>query len=66
MSPQRGSVLSWIGLVSCFFVIDLTLQHLGLGVSLGLGPLATVATTMLVLWVDRRSVANQIATRVDK
>ena len=53
----RGSVLSWIAFVSCFFVIGLTLNPYGLTASLGLAALAAVATTTLVLWVDRRSLS---------
>ena len=49
----RGSVLSWIAFVSCFFVIGLALNSHGLAASLGLGALAAVGTTILVLWVDR-------------
>jgi hypothetical protein len=49
----RGSVLSWIGFVSCFLVIGLALKPYGLAASLGLAALATVGTTILVLWIDR-------------
>ena len=49
----RGSVLSWIAFVSSFFVIGLALNPYGLAASLGLGALAGVGTTILVLWIDR-------------
>jgi hypothetical protein len=49
----RGTALSWIGFVSCFLVIGLTLRPYGLATSLGLGALATLATTIVVLWIDR-------------
>jgi hypothetical protein len=48
-----GTALSWIGFVSCFLVIGLTLRPYGLAASLGLGALATICTTTLVLWIDR-------------
>jgi len=54
----RGSVLSWIAFVSCFFVIGLTLNPHGLAASLGFGALAAVGTTILVLWVDRRAASR--------
>ena len=54
----RGTVLSWIGFVSSFLVIGLTLIPYGLTVSLGLAALATVGTTMLALWIDRFTVSR--------
>jgi hypothetical protein len=48
----RGSVLSWIALVSCFLATGLVIKPFGLAASLGLGALAAVGTTILVLWVD--------------
>jgi hypothetical protein len=50
----RGSVLSWIAFASCFLAIGLALEAQGLAVALALGMLAAVATTVLVLWIDRR------------
>jgi hypothetical protein len=50
----RGSVLSWIGFVSCFLTIGSTIVPYGLAASLGIGALATVTTTTLVLWMDGR------------
>jgi hypothetical protein len=49
----RGTVLSWIGFVSSFLVIGLSLISYGLVVSIGLAALATVGTMTLVLWIDR-------------
>jgi hypothetical protein len=59
----RGSVLSWISFVSCFLAIGLSLEALGTALAIGLGVLAAVATSVLVLWTDRivasaRSVAG--------
>jgi hypothetical protein len=50
----RGSLLSWISFGSCFFVIGLTVKAYGLALSFGFGALAAVATSILVLWTDRR------------
>ena len=50
----RGSVLSWIGFASCFLVTGLVLQAYGLATALSLGALATLATMVVVLWIDRR------------
>jgi hypothetical protein len=54
----RGSVLSWLSFVSCFLVIGLTLKSRGIAVSMGLGALAALVTTIGVLWVDRRCAAR--------
>ena len=54
----RGTVLSWIGFVSSFLVIGLTLIPYGLTVSLGHAALATAGTTMLALWIDRFTVSR--------
>lgn len=58
----RGTVLSWIGFVSCFVVIGLTIKPYGLGPSLGLGALATVVTTLSVLWIDRLTASRMRET----
>jgi hypothetical protein len=49
----RGSVLSWISFASCFLVIGLSLEALGIALAIGLGVLAAVTTSVLVLWADR-------------
>ena len=49
----RGTVLSWIAFVSSFLVIGLTLKSFGLAGSIGLGVVAAVCTTILVLRIDR-------------
>ena len=54
----RGSVLSWFAFVSCFLAIGLTLKSHGLAASLCVGALAAVATTVAVLWIDRRASAR--------
>jgi hypothetical protein len=58
----RGSVLSWISFTSCFVVIGLLLEALGVALAIGLGVLAAVATSVLVLWTDR-VVAQAIVRR---
>jgi hypothetical protein len=50
----RGSVLSWIAFASCFLAIGLALEAQGLAAAFALGVLAAVATTVMVLWIDRR------------
>ena len=55
----RGSVLSWISFASCFLVIGLALKAYGLAPSLALGALAVIATSTLVLWIDRRVTPTQ-------
>jgi hypothetical protein len=54
----RGSVLSWIAFASCFLAVGLALEAQGLAVAFALGVLAAVATTVLVLWIDRRLAAG--------
>jgi len=49
----RGSVLMWFGFVSCFLAIGLLIEKLGIAVSMSFGVLAAVATSVLVLWLDR-------------
>jgi hypothetical protein len=49
----RGSVLSWISFASCFLAIGLSLEALGIASAIGLGVLAAVMTSVLVLWTDR-------------
>jgi hypothetical protein len=58
VTMMRSSVLSWFSFVSCFLVIGLTLKSHGLAASLCLGALAAVATTVAVLWIDRRASAR--------
>jgi hypothetical protein len=58
VTMMRGSVLSWLSFVSCFLVVGLTLKSHGLAASLGLGALAALVTTILVLWIDRLAAAR--------
>jgi hypothetical protein len=58
VAMMRSSVLAWFGFVSCFLVIGFTLKSYGLAASLCLGALAAVGTTIVVLWIDRRSSAR--------
>ena len=51
----RGSVLSWVSFASCFLIIGLTLKAFGLSLSIGLGVSGAVATSVLVLWLERRA-----------
>jgi hypothetical protein len=48
-----GCVLSWISFASCFLAIGLSLGTVGTAQAIGLGVLAAVATSVLVLWMDR-------------
>jgi len=57
----RGSVLSWFSFVSCFLTIGLTLHTHGLAVSLALGAASVVATSVVVLWIDRWIGKRQLA-----
>ena len=54
----RGSVLSWISFASCFLAIGLTLEVIGLAPSLILGTACAAATSVVVLWLDKRSAAR--------
>lgn len=49
----RGSTLAWTGFASCFLVIGVSIEALGISASMGLGGLAAVVTSALVLWIDR-------------
>jgi hypothetical protein len=53
LAMLRGSVLSWIAFASCFLAIGLSLEATGLALSICLGVLAAVATSVLALWTDR-------------
>lgn len=53
LAMLRGSVLSWIAFTSCFLVIGLSLEATGLALSIGLGVLAAVVTSIMTLWTDR-------------
>ena len=57
----RGSVLSWFSFVSCFLTIGLTLSSYGLAVSLVLGAASIVATSVVVLWIDRTMAKRRSA-----
>lgn len=63
VAMMRSSVLSWFGFAGCFLVIGLTLKSAGLAASICFGALAAVATTVGVLWIDRRASAR-IGARV--
>jgi hypothetical protein len=64
LAMLRGSVLSWFAFASCFLVIGLLIEELGIPVSMSLGVLAAVVTSVLVLWIDRvvelRSVPSKV------
>lgn len=49
----RGSILSWIAFASCFVAIGLSLEAAGLALSVCLGVVAALATSVLTLRVDR-------------
>ena len=49
----RGCVLSWISFASCFLAIGLSLEAVGVALAIGLGALAAVGTSIVVLWMDR-------------
>jgi hypothetical protein len=53
LAMLRGSVLSWISFESCFLTIGFSLEALGTALAIGLGALAAVATSVLVLWMER-------------
>jgi hypothetical protein len=63
LAMLRGSVLSWIAFASCFLVIGLSLEALGLAAAIGLGMLAAVATAVLVLWTDRVVASASVRCR---
>ena len=58
LAMLRGNVLSWISFVSCFLAIGLSLDTLGTIPAIGLGVLAAVTTSVLVLWTDRQVSAR--------
>lgn len=53
LAMLRGSVLSWFSFASCFLTIGLWVEVVGAALAIGLGVLAAVATSVLVLWTDR-------------
>ena len=53
LAMLRGIVLSWIAFASCFLAIGLSLEALGVAMAICLGILAAVATSFLVIWMDR-------------
>jgi hypothetical protein len=55
----RGSVLSWFGFASCFLAIGLSIERLGILVSMSFGAVAAFVTSLLVLWLDRVAVLPQ-------
>jgi hypothetical protein len=58
LAMLRGNVLSWLSFTSCFLAIGLSLEPLGIAVAIGLGALAAVATSVLVLWADLQRSAT--------
>src|SRR5690242_8579977 len=48
-----GSVLSWFAFASCFLAIGLLIEELGIALSMILGVVAAVVTSILVLGIDR-------------
>jgi hypothetical protein len=64
LAMLRGSVLSWFAFASCFLAIGLLVEELGVAVSMSVGVLAAVVTSVLVLWIDRvvalRSVPHKV------
>jgi hypothetical protein len=53
LAMLRRSVLSWNSFASCFLAIGLSLETAGTSLAIGLGALAAVATSVLVLLMDR-------------
>jgi hypothetical protein len=53
LAMLRGSVLSWFAFASCFLAIALLVERLGIAVSMSLGALAAVVTSVLVLWTEQ-------------
>lgn len=64
LAMLRGSVLSWFAFVSCFLVTGLLIEKLGIAVSMSLGVLAAVVTSVLVLWIDRVSYCEVSQNKV--
>jgi len=60
----RGSVLSWFAFASCFLAIGLTIEKLGIAVSISVGALAAVATSVLVLRLDRVGALPSVSREV--
>ena len=52
------AIPSWIAFASCFLAIGLALEAQGLAAAFALGVLAAVATTVLVLWIDRHLASS--------
>lgn len=49
----HGSILLWFAFASCFLVICILIEGLGVAVSMIVGVLAALVTSVLVLWTDR-------------
>ncbi len=49
----HGSILSWFAFTSCFLVIGILIEELGVAVSMSLGVLAALVTSVFVLWTHR-------------
>ncbi len=64
LAMLHGSILSWFAFASCFLVIGILIEELGVAVSMSLGVLAALVTSVLVLWTDRvvtlRSVPHKV------
>jgi hypothetical protein len=57
----RGSVLSWFAFASCFLVIGVLIEELGIAASMSCGALAAVITSVLVLWLDRIAAPQSVS-----
>ena len=60
----RASVLSWFAFASCFLAIGLTIEKLGIAASIGVGALAAIATSVLLLWLDRVGALSSASREV--
>jgi hypothetical protein len=59
LAMLRGSALSWISFASCFLAIGLSLETFGTGMAIGLGAIAALASSVLVLWMGRVVAWNE-------
>lgn len=55
----RGSILSWFSFATFFLTIGLTLPFLGLAPALVLGTIGALASSRVVLWVDRAAATRR-------
>jgi hypothetical protein len=59
LAMLRGIVLSWLSFASCFLAIGLSLETQGIALAIGVGVLAAVTTSVLVLWLDQSNRAGR-------